>query len=146
MDVLSLLGMLVGFSAILGGNFLEGGELKGLCNGAAFVIVVGGTLGAAMIQTPLPVFRQAVKILPWVWKPPDVNLKSGIEKIIGWSQSARRDGLLGLEAIVENESDTFLQKGLQMLVDGSEPESIRHVLETELILKEYKDIQAAKVF
>ena len=63
-----------------------------------------------------------------------------------WSNIARKEGLLGLEDIAENETNPFSQKGLQLLVDGSEPEVIRRVLEVELDAKEHINTQAAKVF
>jgi chemotaxis protein MotA len=69
-----------------------------------------------------------------------------IKKIMDWSNIARKEGLLGLETIAETETDTFARKGLQLLVDGSEPEVIRRVLEVEMDVKEHFETQAAKVF
>jgi len=60
MDLLSILGILVALGAILGGNALDGGHMDALANGPALVIVVGGTLGAVMLQTPLSVFFNAL--------------------------------------------------------------------------------------
>jgi hypothetical protein len=69
-----------------------------------------------------------------------------IEKIVEWSNIARKQGLLGLESAVEQEQDEFLKKGLQSLVDGGEPEAIRSSMEIELDTMEHFDTQAAKVF
>ncbi|MBV1880640.1 MAG: flagellar motor protein [Pseudomonadales bacterium] len=146
MDLLSIAGVVLGFTAILGGNFLEGGHLSGLYNGPAAVIVLGGTFGAAMLQTPLPVFKRAFHIVPWIFFPPKVDIQSGINKVIGWSLIARKEGLLGLETVAETEEDAFAKKGLQLLVDGGEPVSIRQILEVELFVKESRDMHAAKVF
>jgi chemotaxis protein MotA len=65
---------------------------------------------------------------------------------VRWSTLARKEGLLGLEAIIDSEKDGFAKKGLQLLVDGNEPEVIRDCLEVELTTKEHLDIQAARVF
>ncbi|MEE2730486.1 MAG: flagellar motor protein [Pseudomonadota bacterium] len=146
MDILSFLGLLIGIVAIVGGNAMEGGHLSGLANGPAAVIVLGGTLGAAMLQTPMATFRHSFTVLRWVFFPPAVNMKEKIDHVINWSMTARKEGLLGLEAITENETDRFARKGLQLLVDGGEPESIRNVLEVDLITQEDKDLHAAKVF
>ncbi|MAR90570.1 MAG: flagellar motor protein [Pseudomonadota bacterium] len=146
MDILSFLGLLIGMVAIIGGNALEGGHLSGLANGPAAVIVLGGTLGAAMLQTPMPIFRHAFYVLRWTFFPPVVDMKQKIDRVIHWSMTARKEGLLGLEAITESEPDPFARKGLQLLVDGGEPEAIRSILEVELITEEDKDLQAAKVF
>ena len=69
-----------------------------------------------------------------------------IEKIVNWSNIARKEGLLGLETIAENEEDEFASKGLQLLVDGSEPDVIRSILEVEVGVKEHFDTQAAKFY
>ncbi|HAG95574.1 MAG: flagellar motor protein [Pseudomonadales bacterium] len=146
MDILSFLGLLIGMIAIVGGNAMEGGHLSGLANGPAAVIVIGGTLGAAMLQTPMSIFKHSFTVSRWVFFPPVVDMKEKIDRVIQWSLTARKEGLLGLEAITENEADSFSRKGLQLLVDGGEPESIRNILEVELVTQEDKDLQAAKVF
>ena len=146
MDVLSLIGLLLAVVAILGGNLLEGGHMSSLIQLTAFVIVMGGTLGAVMVQTPIATFVRAMKISKWVIYPVKLNLEEAAEKIVHWSNIARREGLLGLEAIAEQETDVFARKGLQLLVDGSEPEVIRGILEVEINSREHQDIQAARVF
>lgn len=146
MDILSFIGLLIGFGAILGGQALEGGHITSLINGPAIIIVLGGTLGAVMLQTPLRIFMSGLRMLIWVAFPPQLEGEESIAKILEWSNIARKEGLLGLEEIAENESDGFAQKGLQLLVDGSEPEVIRRVLEVELDAKEHHGTQAAKIF
>jgi chemotaxis protein MotA len=146
LDILTILGFIVGFGAIIGGNLLEGGHMSSLMQGTAFFIVAGGTVGAVMVQNPLSTFIRSLKMAVWVLIPPKVEQKAAIEKIINWSTIARKEGLLGLEALVESEKDPFAQKGIQLLVDGSEPEVIRSILEVELDVKEHVDTQAAKVY
>jgi chemotaxis protein MotA len=146
MDILSIIGLLIGFGAILGGQFLEGGHVSSLINGPACLIVVGGTIGAVMLQSPLRVFMSALKMSLWVIFPPKLRSDEAIEKIMHWSNIARKEGLLGLEDIAETETDPFAQKGLQLLVDGSEPDIIRRVMEVELDAKEHFGNEAAKVF
>ena len=146
MDILSIVGLLLGLGAILGGNILEGGHVSSLVNGPAIVIVFGGTLGAVMLQTPMLVYLRSLKITPWIFLPPPVNTAIFIERVVEWCISARKEGLLGLESAAEDESDLFARKGLQLLVDGSEPEAIRNILQVELENKEHFDLQAAKVY
>jgi len=146
LDVLTILGVIVGFGAILGGNFMEGGHLEALINGPAALIVIGGTLGAALLQSPARIYIGSLKLLGWVLFPPNLKLKNNIEKIIDWSEIARREGLLGLEAVVEDEADSFAKKGLQLLVDGGEPEVIRDILMLELEALESRQLQSAKVY
>jgi len=146
MDVLSLAGMVLAFIAIVGGSILKGSGVKALLGAAAFVIVVLGTFAAIFVQTPLGTFLRAMKIVGWVFKPPSSNPQATIEKIVEWSNTARKQGLLGLESAVEAEQDEFMKKGLQALVDGGEPDSIRNLLEIELEVREHADTAAAKVF
>ena len=146
MDVLSLIGVILAFVAILGGNYLEGGHASALLNGPAALIVIGGTLGAALLQTPVAVFKRAVSILSWIFVPPQIDLPGGIDRVVNWSMTARKEGLLGLEAVADGEPDPYARKGLQLLVDGAEPEAIRSILEVDLYTQESRDIQAAKFF
>lgn len=146
MDVLSLIGLILAFVAIIGGNFLEGGNLSALLNGPAALIVIGGTLAASLLQAPMSAFMRAIQILVWILFPPRIDLAGGIDRVVNWSLTARKEGLLGLESIADAEPDQYARKGLQLLVDGAEPEAIRSILEVDFITQETRDIQAAKVF
>ncbi|HEY0749229.1 MAG TPA: flagellar motor protein [Steroidobacteraceae bacterium] len=146
MDILSIIGIVLALIAIIGGAILKGSSAGALVGSAAFVIVVVGTLAASLVQTPMATFLRAWKIVSWVFKPPTHNPAAMIEKIVEWSNIARKQGLLGLESAVEGEKDDFLKKGLQSLVDGGEPDAIRSSMEIELETMEHFDTQAAKVF
>lgn len=146
MDILSILGLIVGFGAILVGQHLEGGHLDSILNAVAMLIVLGGTLGAVMLQTPMKTFLRAMRRTAWVFRPPQLSAAALLEKILEWNQVARREGLVRLESMAMDETDLFVQKGLQLIADGAEPELIREVLENDLDLEEEDDIQAAKVY
>ena len=146
MDLLTIVGVIIGFGAILGGNILEGGHISALVNGPAALIVIGGTLGAALLQSPAKIYLESIKLLKWIVFPPNHNLEKNVEKVVEWSEVARREGLLGLEVFVEEEPDPFAKKGLQLLVDGGEPEVIRDVLMLELEALEMRQLQSAKVY
>ncbi len=146
MDLLSFLGIIIGFAALIGGNFLEGGSWTSLVNGPAALIVFGGTIGAAILQTPTNGLKRAVGLFKWIIVPPRQQFKTGIKLVVGWAKAARKQGLLGLENISEREKDRFSRKGLQLLVDGSEPDVIRHVLETDLVVAEERDNEAVKFY
>jgi len=146
LDILSLVGLTLGFLAVVVGSVLKGAGVMALLSAAAFMIVVVGTVAAICVQTPLSVMRHALKILPWVFKPPPLQGEQLIRKIVEWSNIARKQGLLGLEPQIEREADDFVRKALQLVVDGSEPETIRSVMEVELGAREHADTTAAKVF
>lgn len=139
-------GILLGLVAILGGAVAKGSSLGALWNLAAFVIVVIGTLGATLVQTRTPVFLHAFRILHWVFVPPNLSPGSMIERLVGWSHVSRKEGLLGLENHADKEPDPFLRKGLQLLVDGTDPLALRQIMESDLDNRESFDLQGARVF
>jgi chemotaxis protein MotA len=146
MDLLTVLGITVAFGAILVGQVLEGGHPMSLVNGPAMLIVLGGSLGAVMVQSPMPVFLRALSMVRWMLMPPVQAREEAIGKIVGWSQTCRREGLLALEAQADGETDPFARKGLQLLVDGNDPESIRLAMEVDLGAREDRDLLAVKVY
>ncbi len=146
MDLLSLIGVVLAFAAILVGAVLKGAGMHALLSSAAFMIVVMGTVAAIMIQTPGVAMRRALSILPWVFKPPHLDPQALIALLIEWGNVARKSGLLALESAIEDAPDDFIQKGLAMVIDGGEPEIIRHTLELDLSGREAADLRAAKVY
>jgi chemotaxis protein MotA len=132
--------------ALIGGSILKGAGASALVNPAAFVIVFIGTLASSLVQTPKETFIRAWKIFPWIFKPPLTDTAALITKMVGWSETARKQGLLGLEPALEQEGDEFSKKALQMLVDGAEPDKIRETMELELEAKEKANTLSAKVF
>jgi chemotaxis protein MotA len=125
MDKISALGLLIGVLAIVGGQILEGGHVGSLSQPTALLIVLGGTLGAVMLQSPYATFMRGMRMLKWVWFPPVINYLQLIQQVSSWSQISRREGLLALEAVMNQLKDDFARKGLQLLVDGAEPERLR---------------------
>ncbi|MCC6708589.1 MAG: flagellar motor protein [Gammaproteobacteria bacterium] len=144
-DLLSLSGVTVAIVAVLLGQHLEGGSVTTLLNGPAILIVVGGSIGATMLQSPLPVFVRAMSMLVWVVRPPLIQPETQLKEIVRWAQLARREGLLGLEDVVESVRDAYARKGLQLVIDGNDPETIRETLELDAMARERHDLNAAKV-
>ncbi len=146
MDKISVVGLLLGITAILGGQVLEGGHIASLIQPTAFLIVIGGTMGAVMLQSPLPVFLNGLKMVKWVFVPPAFRPDELIENVGRWSHVARKEGLLALEAQIQRIPDPFMRKGLQLLVDGAEPNRLREVLEVEIGAYEDRLKMSAKVW
>ena len=146
MDKISLAGLVLGIVAILGGQALEGGHVASLLQPTALLIVVGGTLGAVMLQSSYAIFRRGFRMAKWVWFPPLIDHGKLIQQVINWSQVSRREGLLALEGFIGPLKDDFAKKGLQLLVDGVEPERIREVLEVQIDTYEDEMRQGAKVW
>lgn len=146
LDIISLIGLGLGLAAIILGQALEGGHVGSLLQITAFVIVIGGTLGAVMLQSPLKVFLDGLAMSRWVFQPPPAQADEVLRRILDWSHQARRGGLLALEPQIEEQGDLFQRRGLQMLVDGAEPEVLRETLELELSAFEHHHLEAAKIW
>jgi len=146
LDKLTLAGLLLAAAAILGGQLLEGGSLGSLVQLAAFLIVIGGTIAAVLVQSPLPVFVDGLRLARWVVLPPPSDLAAVITDITAWAADARRDGILALENKLPGIDDPFARSGVQMLVDGFDPQRIREALEVEMVAWEERQRAAAKVW
>ncbi|CAK0757038.1 chemotaxis protein MotA [Gammaproteobacteria bacterium] len=146
MDTLTIAGLLLGIGGILVGQILEGGHLSTLVNLPAAFIVLGGTSGAVMLQSPLAVFIHSLHLLPWIFRSPPGPQRAMVAMLMKWGAAVRKGGLLGLENASDSERDPFVKKGLQLLVDGVEPGLIRSILELDMDLREERDLRAAKVF
>src|ERR1035437_4021279 len=146
MDKISVFGLLLGVIAIVGGQVLEGGHLGSLSQPTSLLIVLGGTMGAVMLQSPYATFMRGVRMVRWVWYPPVVDNQQLIRQVSNWSQVSRREGLLALENVIDQLKDDFTRKGLQLLVDGAEPERLREVLEVEINTYENEMKQSARIW
>lgn len=146
MDIYALLGIVLALAAVLTGNALEGGQLAALMDVPALIIVLGGTLGAVLLQTPMQRFVRACQLSRWVVLPPENGAAAEIDKLAGWSKIARREGLLGLENLLDASTDSFQRKGLELLIDGVEPQTIRRLLEADSNTRVDADLAAAQVF
>ncbi len=146
MDVLAIIGAVLAFAAIIGGNLLEGGTLGALWDAPAAVIVLGGTMGAVILQTPKTRLVRALQLLPWVVRPPRASFAAQIDMLTGWSRTTRKQGLLGLEDVLEREQDPFTRKGLELVIDGKDVHTIRRVMENELHARTQFELASTQVF
>ena len=146
MDKISIAGLAIGIVAIVGGQILEGGHVGSLVQPTALLIVFGGTLGAVLLQSPFHIFRRGIQMARWIWVPPLIEQKRLIDQIGNWSQVSRREGLLALENLIPQVKDPFAKKGLQMLIDGADPDRLRELLEVEIDAFEEEMKQAARIW
>lgn len=146
MEITTPIGLVLALVAIVGGSILHGSGVSSLWEPSAFVIVIVGTVGAICTQTPLKTIVSGFKLLPWAFKPPTENPQATLTEIVEWSQTARKQGLLALEAIAEAQADPFRKKALELLVDGTEARLLRAIMETEISQDEQSSMKGAKVF
>lgn len=146
MDPGSLIGIALALAGIFGGQLLEGGYAGSLLQGAAFLIVAGGTAGAVMVQSPALVFARGVRMAKWIVLPPKFEPRRVVAEVVRLSTAARREGLLALEQQAKAAADPFARKGLQLLIDGAAPEKLREAMEVEIITFEEYHRQAARIW
>jgi chemotaxis protein MotA len=132
MDLATLIGLILAVVGIVGGNILEGGNPAALVNLPGFMIVVVGTLGAVMISQPLSVMIGLPKfILKAFLGGEKHNSAETVDLFVTMADKARREGLLALEADVDKIHDAFTRKGVQLMIDGTDPELLREIMEIE---------------
>ena len=130
-DILTSVGLILGIALMLYG-MLIGSSLKIFWDLASVIITVGGSISALLITYNLEDVMNMGSLFIQAFKEKSSSGKDIIEKFNILSKKARREGLLSLEDDISQTEDTFLKKGLQMVVDGIEPETIREILELEI--------------
>lgn len=141
-----ILGIVVALACILLGNALEGGHMGSIVGGPAAMIVLGGTIGAVMVQYPLGTLVGGVKAAIATFKKPPEDPAALLDVIVDFANRARRDGILSLEKAAEGVSDAFLRKALMMAVDGADANTLRDTMELAITQEEEHGEDQAKAF
>jgi len=125
-------GVVLGVGGIMGGLLLEGGRLSQVLQPTAAMIVFGGTAGAVLIQFPLPVVGKAVRYLALVFFQPKRDPSAMVQELVRFAKQARREGIVSLDAELDQIREPFLKKSLMLAVDGTEPQELRSMMELEM--------------
>ena len=145
MNNFSLLGIMVAFGAIVGSQYFDGGNLYVLVNLPALIIVLLGSFGAVLLETPKEHIKNAFQLLPQVFKKPP-SLEITMNECVRWGFIARKDGNLALENYLFSNYSGFSKKAIQLIVDGYDVEQVKNILTNEMRTWENKFIKSAKVF
>ncbi|MBX4259480.1 flagellar motor stator protein MotA [Clostridium estertheticum] len=133
MDIFLIIGIITGLGAIIVGMTLKGASIGVLINPEAAIIILVGTTAAVMNSFPKKEFLKIPSLLGVLFKEKKRdNPAETIEKIVQMSQVTRKNGLLSLEETLKDIDDKFMKKGLEMVVDGVDPENVRDILEIEI--------------
>lgn len=132
MDLATLLGLLIGLGGLIGGFLLEGGTIGMLWQVTAFMIVLGGTIGATMISFSMDEFKKLPYFFKSLFIQEKIDYVSVLDTLVETADKARREGLLSLESQLSSIDDKFLARGLQLVIDGTDPELTRNMLEMEI--------------
>ena len=124
-----LIGIVVALVFILGGSLVEGGKIQSILGGPAAMIVLGGTLGAVIVQFPFVTLKGAVSGAIGCMKKSKLDPQKVLDEIVDYANRARRDGILALEKVAPTASDPFLSKALMMAIDGADSTTLRETME-----------------
>ncbi len=146
MDLTTIFGLLVAFGAIIGGDLLEGGHIGALVQPTAAIIVMGGTIGACVVQFPGGTLKNTLGSVKTAFKPTAQKIDTIVQTIITLANKARREGLVAIGKETATIEDAFLKRGLELAVDGTESKDLRTALEMEITHVEEEGEGPIKVF
>jgi chemotaxis protein MotA len=146
MDLATIIGLTLGFGAIIGGAALEGLHMSALMQPTAAIIVLGGTFGAAFVSFPMPAVIKAFKDVGKAFMMPKEKHEIIIKEMIGYAAKARRNGLISLEQEAQSIKDPFTKKGISLVVDGIDPQKLREALEIEIESYEEHEKSSAEFY
>jgi chemotaxis protein MotA len=145
-DIATLGGIAVALAGILGGLLLEKGSIQDVAQATAAMIVMGGTLGAVLITTPLPIFLRACRGLGSAFVVRASSTPATIDALIQYATKARKNGIVSLETEAATIADPFLRKALSLAVDGTDLQELRKMMELDLNLSEQASEAEARVW
>ena len=135
MDLATVAGIIIAFSLVVGA-IMSGGSLMLFVDFPSILIVLGGTIGATLINYPFGYMLEVLKVIRKTFfssvEPPSAI----IAQFMDYANRARREGILALEPVIKEVKDDYLRKGLQLTVDGFEPQIIQDILELEIGYRE----------
>lgn len=146
MDLTSIIGIVLGIVALLGGYIMEHGVVMALVVPSAMLIVFGGTIGAVLVGVPMSQVKEMPKAFKLAFKEPKRSPLLIIDDIVDMATVARREGVLALEQRAQEHAHPFLKEGLMMVVDGTDPDLTRQILELEMEALNHNNEGYAKVF
>jgi len=146
MDILSIIGVLLAVAAIFGGQILEGGGFASLLQLTAFVIVIGGTIGAVLLSFPKADLLKALVLGKTVFSYTAIDVGHLVEELVSMASLARRDGVLALEGRLQSMHDPFLKRAIGFVVDGVDTTFARSTLEAHIEAEAEENRVGARVY
>lgn len=146
MDLASVIGTILSFAGIIGGQLLEGGHLHQIMQGTAAIIVLSGTIGAMLLSFPVSDIKRAFSMVPSVYKDSKMDCREAIDEIIRIAMIARKEGVLAIEGQRDSIKNHLFKKSIKYVIDGFEPNTVKEIIETEIFLEFEEEEAAGKVF
>src|SRR4051812_15971994 len=132
MKAATAIGIGLGFAGLMIGALMEGTTPMAFFNIPALLIVLGGTGGATLAACGMPAMKSIPALYKKAFSPEHIDAHARVELLVGLAEKARREGLLALEEDIDQLDDEFSRKGMQLVVDGIEPEMVREIMDNEI--------------
>lgn len=147
MELSTILGLIFGLVAFIGGMILKHAPLTSLNNPAAYVIILLGTVASVFVAFPMAELKTIPKLFKLLFvQQKMVNKSDLITTFMEWASITRREGLLALESKVDEIEDDFLRNGMRMIIDGNDQEFVRDVLMEDIHATEDRHKAGALIF
>lgn len=146
MDLVSIIGSILGIGAVLAGQMLEGGHLGQIMQPTAALVVFGGTFGAMLLSFPIQDIKKAFKLIPLIYENVNLDVRPLIEEVVRIATVARKEGVLAVEGQRESIKDPLFKKTIKFVIDGFEPATVREIIDTDITIALEEEENAAKVF
>jgi chemotaxis protein MotA len=140
------IGIGVAFFGLIMGAMMDGTQIPAFFNIPALLIVCVGTAGVTLAGTSMAQFKQIPKLYKLAFSPPELNALARVRLLVNFAEMARREGLLALDDELQQVDDEYTRKGLQLVVDGTDPELVREILEIEMDAMTMRHAAGASVF
>jgi len=132
MKAITAIGIVVAIVFCFLATTMEGTPPMAFFNIPALLTVFGGTLGVSMASSSMEVVKKIPALYKTAFSPPELDFRGRVDKLVEFAERARREGLLALEDEIEEIDDEYTRKGLQLVVDGTDPDLVREILENEI--------------
>src|SRR6516165_10133928 len=146
MDIASIGGIVLAIVGILAGMMIEGGSIGQITQPTAALIVVGGTMGAAMLQFPLKTFLAALKQAMKIFISGGADGEEILKQLVQFANKARKSGIVSLDQDLASVSDPFFKQALMLAIDGTEPTEVRKIMQLELDNRNEMEEKIPQVF
>jgi chemotaxis protein MotA len=146
MDITTIFGLALALFGLYLGILLEGGSLGAYVGMSAVAIIFGGTFGVVILCFPMQSIMNIPKLLIIAFTNQKYDVAGIIKQLVNFSERARREGILCLESELVNVTDEFLRYGLQLVIDGTDPELVRDTLQTKIAFTAERHHSGAQIF
>jgi len=146
LDLASIGGLIVAAGGIIGGLVLDGGHVSDIRQMTAAIVVLGGTLGAVMVTSPMSSLIRAAKGLKNVFFEEVIDMDAAVDEIVAYASKARKSSIISLEEDLDQIGDPFLKKALSLAIDGTDLKELRKMMDLEIYQAERRAESGVKIY